>query len=251
MPSKIIMSAKIIYSTLFKKFPGLVFGFSTKTCGVSPEPYGLNLSNSVGDDPENVKRNREIFFDLLGIKEKNVTFQKQIHSTFINYSNEPQHFDGCDAIYTDKKNNFLAVSVADCIPVFLYEPVKKVVAGIHSGWKGTHGKILTLTIEELVKKFDIKISELIAYIGPGISQDNYEVGEDVGKLFDEEVKYFKNGKYYLDLKKDNYDQLISAGVKKENIEVSELCTFKEKDLLHSYRRDRGKSGRMFGVIGIV
>ena len=244
------MKTKIIYSTLFKKFPELVFGFSTKSGGVSPHPFDLNLSNTVGDDPENVKRNREIFFGEMGIKEEQVTFQKQIHSTIINYSRQPEHFDGCDAVYTDKKNNFLAVSVADCIPVFLYAPDKGVVAGIHSGWKGTHGKIVTRTVNELFNIFRIDISELVAYIGPGISQDKYEVGEDVGKLFEDDVKYEKNGKYFLDLKKDNYHQLISAGVRKENIEVSELCTFKEKDLLHSYRRDGDKSGRMFGVIGV-
>lgn len=244
------MSVKLIYSDLLKKFPELVFGFSTKTGGVSPDPYCLNLSVSAGDDPENVKRNREIFFNLLGIKESDVTFQKQIHSVEINYSDRPQNFDGCDAIFTDKKNNFLAVSVADCIPVFLYEPVKKVIAGVHAGWKGTQGKILSLTIEVLIKKFNIDVTKLIAFIGPGISQDNYEVGEEVGVLFEEDVKYFKNGKYYLDLKKDNYKQLLAAGVKKENIELSQLCTFKEKNLLHSYRRDGNKSGRMFGVIGI-
>ena len=245
------LSIKIIYSNLLKNFPELIFGFSTKAGGVSPEPYCLNLSTAAGDDPENVKRNRDIFFEQLGIKEEQVTFQKQIHSTVIAYSDQPKLFDGCDAVYTDKKNNFLAVSVADCVPVFLYEPEKKIVAGVHSGWKGTHGKILTLTIEELVDMYSINVSKLAAYIGPCISQDKYEVGEDVGKLFDNEVKYLKNGKYYLDLKKDNYDQLVKIGVKKENIEVSELCTFSEKDLLHSYRRDGNLSGRMFGIIGMV
>lgn len=231
-------------------YPELVFGFSTKKGGVSPEPLGLNLSISVNDDPENVRRNRKIFFSELGIKEDQVTFQKQIHSSVINYTDKPEHFDGCDAIYTDKKNVFLAVSVADCIPVFLYAPDKKVIAGIHSGWKGTQAKIVTKTIKELVSKFHINLSELTAYIGPGISQDYYEVGEEVGKLFDEKIKYRKNGKYYLDLKKDNYDQLLSSGLNKKNIEVSELCTFKEKDLLHSYRRDGSRSGRMFGIIGM-
>jgi YfiH family protein len=244
------VTTNIIYSNLFKKFPEVVFGFSTKIGGVSPGSYGLNLSISAGDDLENVKLNRKIFFDRLGINEEQVTFQKQIHSTIINYSEKPKHFDDCDAIYTDKKNNFLAVSVADCVPIFLYEPEKKVIAGIHSGWKGTHGKILTLTIEELVNKYSINTSKLLAYIGPCISQDKYEVGEDVGKLFTDDVKYYKNGKYYLDLKKDNLKQLVSICVKKENIELSELCTFSEKDLLHSYRRDGNTSGRMFGVIGI-
>lgn len=244
------MKTKIIYSKLFKQFPELVFGFSTKPGGVSPEPYCLNLSTSVGDDPANVKLNREIFFHELGVKEQQITFQKQIHSTIINYSDGPSHFDGCDALYTDRKNNFLAVGVADCIPVFLYEPEKKITAAIHSGWKGTYGKIVTKTVEQLVKNFQINISLLAAYIGPGISQDSYEVGEDVGKLFDDDVKYERNRKYFLDLKKENYNQLVSLGLKKVNIEVSEFCTFKEKNLLHSYRRDGSKSGRMLGIIGM-
>lgn len=242
-------NTKIIYSELFKKHKDLIFGFSTKPGGVSPEPYCMNLGMSVGDDAFNVEKNREIFFSELGIKKEEVTFQKQIHSTIINYTSHSQYFDGCDAIYTDKANNFLAVSVADCIPIFLYEPEKKIVAGIHSGWKGTHGKILTATINELKNKYSVDCSKLTAYIGPGISQDRYEVGEEVGKLFDKEFRYGKNGKYYPDLKKDNYNQLIESGLKKENIEVSELCTFTEKELLHSYRRDGEKSGRMLGVIG--
>ena len=241
---------KIIRSNLFRQFPGLVFGFSTKAGGVSPEPYCLNLSISVGDDPKNVKRNRKIFFDELGINEEQVTFQKQIHSTNINYSDKPEHFDGCDAIYTDKKNNYLAVGVADCIPVFLYEPEKKIVAGVHSGWKGTQGKILTKTINELIERFKIDVSKLNAFIGPGISQESYEVGEDVAKYFEEDVKIKKGEKYFLDLKKDNFKQLIASGVKIDNIEISELCTYREKNLLHSYRRDGNKSGRMFGIIGM-
>lgn len=235
---------------IFNNYPELIFGFSTKQGGASPEPYGLNLSLSVGDDPENVKRNRDLFFEKLGIKKEEVTFQKQVHSAEIKYSDKPCHFDNCDAIYTDKKNNFLAVSVADCIPVFLYDPEKKITAGVHSGWKGTHEKILSKAIDELINKFDINLKETIAYIGPGISQDRFEVGEEVGELFDDSLKYFKNGKYYLDLKKDNYDQLLLAGLKKENIEVSDLCTYDEKELLHSYRRDGVRSGRMFGVIGM-
>ncbi|MEO8664843.1 MAG: peptidoglycan editing factor PgeF [Ignavibacteria bacterium] len=245
------MAIKIIHSELFKKFPGLVFGFSTKPGGVSKGEYCLNLSNSVGDDPEDVKKNRRSFFEELGIKEEEVTFQKQIHSTIINYSAEPCIFDGCDAIYTDRKNNFLAVSVADCIPVFLFEPEKKIAAGIHSGWKGTSEKIVVKTIEELQRKFNINVSKLVAYIGPGISAENYEVGHDVAEFFSDNVKIKKdNGKYFLDLKKDIYDQLTDSGILKSNIEVSEYCTFKEKDMLHSYRRDGNKSGRMFGVIGM-
>lgn len=241
----------VIRAEIFEKFPELIFGFSTKPGGVSPEPYCLNLSNAVGDDPENVSANRNLFFSLLGIDESSITFQNQIHSSVINYSPHPCIFDGCDAVYTDKKNNFLAVGVADCIPVFLYDPVSKVIAGVHSGWKGTHEKILTKTISEIIKKFRINPADLTAFIGPGICSEHYEVGEEVGILFDEKYKHRSNGKIYLDLKKDNYDQLINSCVKQNSIEVSGLCTFCEKNLLHSYRRDGAKSGRMLGVIGIV
>lgn len=240
----------IIYSELFKNFPEIVFGFSTKIGGVSPEPYCLNLSSLVGDDLKNVKRNRKIFFDEIGIKEEDVTFQKQIHSTIINYSVRPQHFDGGDAMYTDKKENFLAVGVADCIPIFLYDLQKQVCAAVHAGWRGTHGQLLSLTISELRKKFSINAANIIAFIGPSISQKHYEIGDEVAELFEEDLKFYKNPKYHLDLKKANYKQLINSGVKKENIEVSELCTFTEKDLLHSYRRDGNKSGRMFGILGM-
>ena len=212
---------KIIRSSLFEKYPEIIFGFSTKPGGLSPEPFCMNLSNSVGDDPENVKENRKLFFSKLGVNENNVTFQKQIHSSIINYSSKPCHFDGC------------------------------VIAGIHSGWLGTKEKILTKTIYELIKKFNTDPSYLISYIGPGICQEHYEVGEEVGILFEENIRYKSGEKYYLDLKKDNFNQLLLAGLKIENIEISDLCTYKEKDLLHSYRRDGVRSGRMFGVIGMI
>ncbi len=109
---------------------------------------------------------------------------------------------------------------------------------------------MTKTIEELKSRFGINPENMIAYIGPGISQDKYEVGPEVGLLFEEKLRYEKNGKFYPDLKKCNLYQLLDAGLKENNIEVSALCTYTEKDLLHSYRRDGERSGRMFGVIGL-
>ena len=100
------------------------------------------------------------------------------------------------------------------------------------------------------EKFSVDTSKLIAYIGPAISQDCYEVGKEVADLFDEKVKAYRDGKYSLDLKKSNLYQLLNLGVRKENIEVSEHCTFKEEKLFHSHRRDGERIGRMFGIIGM-
>lgn len=242
---------KIIKSEIFKKFQEVKFGISTKSCPGSKPPFHFNLSYRVGDEIERVRRNRKIFFDTLGIKETDVTFQKQTHSTKSNYVTTPSFFQDSDALYTDVRSNYLAVSIADCIPVFLYEPRKKVAAAIHSGWKGTVNNITSSVVEKLSDEFSLDKKNIHAYIGPGISVDNFEVGQEVAVLFGENVKVFRSGKYYVDLKKHNYLQLIKCGLVKNNIEVSEYCTYNEKELFHSYRRDRDNSGRMLGVIGIV
>jgi len=239
---------KIIYSNIFKRYPEIKFGFSTKDGGVSPPPYFMNLSTNVRDKKENVLRNREIFFNVLGILPINVSIQNQIHSTNINYVTKPSFVKDNDAMYTGRRNVYLAISGADCVTIFLFEPDKKVIAGVHSGWKGTYGGILTKTVKEMKEKFSIGTSKLIAYIGPSISQDCYEVGKEVADLFDEKVKAFRDGKYFLDLQKSNLYQLLNLGVRKENIEISKHCTYKEENLFHSHRRDGERTGRMFGVI---
>jgi polyphenol oxidase len=242
---------KIIESKIFKKFPELKFGISTILGGEGNPPYHFNLSYRVGDNAERVKQNRKIFFNAMGINENRVSYQRQTHSTKSNKVIVPEFFEDSDALYTNRKNNFLALSLADCIPVFLFEQKKKVVAAIHSGWKGTLNKITTLTIEKIINEFSIDLKKIYAFIGPGISVEHFEVGNDIAELFEENVKSKRNGKNYIDLKKHNFLQLINIGVPKENIEVSDYCTYKEKDLFHSYRRDNDKSGRMLGVIGLI
>ena len=241
---------EVIKSEVFKRYKEIVFGVSTINLDIVDSKFKFNLSYTVGDDPENVKKNRTTFFNKLNIDEKKVCLQKQTHPINHNYVEVPYFFKDSDALYTDKKDIYLAISIADCIPIFLYEPEKGVIAGIHSGWKGTRDKILTLTLKTLIKKYDLDSQKIIAYIGPGISGDNFEVGKDVWEMFPEDYQLQKNNKYFIDLKKNNYDQLINSGLLHTNIEVSPYCTYKEKELFHSYRRDGALSGRMLGVIGI-
>lgn len=241
---------KVIEPELIKKYPELLIAISTKEGGVSPAPYYLNLGLSVGDEEKNVLENRKRFFEFLNIPLDRVVMQKQIHSDNINVVNESCFIKDSDALITNEKNLYLAISIADCIPVFLYSPHKKVVAGIHSGWKGTEYKISQKVVERMIKEYGVSPAEMIAYIGPGISAENYEVSKEVAERFPDSSYIINNRKYYLDLKKDIYEQLISAGLKKENIEITSYCTFKDKDLFHSHRRENGATGRMFGVIGM-
>jgi YfiH family protein len=125
-----------------------------------------------------------------------------------------------------------------------------VIAAVHSGWKGTQKKILKKTLNNLRHHFNSEADNLYIYIGPSISQKNYEVGKEVAVLFEQKYLKFENGKIYLDVVGANVDMLLEFGISNEQIEVSTLCTFEQKDLLHSYRRDGKLSGRSLGVIAM-
>ncbi|HEX2963037.1 MAG TPA: peptidoglycan editing factor PgeF [Ignavibacteriales bacterium] len=240
----------ILQSLIFRKYPEIVFGFSTKINSDSPAPYFFNLSLSVGDDPKRVKQNRSDFFHALNLSEKSVALQKQTHSDICTYTEKAGLCGESDAMITDKKNLGLGVSVADCTPVFLYDPVNKVISAVHSGWRGTQKKILANTIEKMARDYNSRAEDLIAYIGPSISQNNYEVGGEFTGFFDEKYLKPSGDKYLLDVKGANLDILLDAGVQRSNIQVSTLCTFQMENLLHSYRRDGLHSGRLLGIIAM-
>ena len=242
----------IIRSEIFKKFPELTFGISTKSEseGVSKAPYYLNMGLSVGDDERSVRSNRELFFKELSIDTERIVFQKQIHSCNVNYVDKPQFIDGSDALFSDQKDLYLAVQIADCAPVFIYDKQKKAVAGIHSGWKGGECNITGKTISEMTEKLGCSVRDMFAFIGPCISVQNYEVGPEFKKSFGKEYFEERDGSLYFDLKKVILHQLLDSGLEPANIEVSQLCTYRDKNDFHSHRRDNGKTGRMMGVIGI-
>lgn len=241
---------KILFSVLFRKFPEITFGFSTKYGLNRTSPFFFNLSCTVGDNEEIVKENRNYFFDRLGLSTSQIAFQKQIHSDIIKFIETPGSVGESDAMITKKSGIGLAISAADCTPIFIYDPEKSIIAAVHSGWKGTQKQILKKVLSNLDYHFKSGPENLYVYIGPSISQMNYEVGEDVAILFDQKYFLLKEKKIYLDVGRANYDMLLNFGIPKENIEVSEFCTFKEAELLHSYRRDGNRSGRMLGVIAL-
>lgn len=237
-------------SSIFERFEEIIFGFSLKGYDYNFSPYGFNISFSVGDNPELVKTNRSLFFNQLGIKETQLCYIKQEHTDIIAYAAEPINYGIADAIITDKRGLALTVTVADCVPIFLYDKKRKIIAAIHSGWRGTAKKIFAKTLQKLRQEFKISSGDLYAYIGPSISKDHYEVSEDVAKEFD--IKYLyptRTGKYYLDLKTANFDMAVNFGIPIEQIQVSNLCSYANK-FLHSYRRDGALSGRSFGIIAL-
>jgi polyphenol oxidase len=240
----------IIKPFIFKRFPEIVFGFSTKISPNAKPPYYFNLSYSVGDEKEIVASNRKLFFRELGLNEKMVSFQKQVHEDKINTVNSSGSCGESDALITTTKNLGLAISSADCPAIFIYDQTQKVIAAVHSGWRGTEKNILRKTIQKLKSDFNSVPSNLICYIGPSISQWNYEVGEEVAAKFDSEFVVKNKNKFYLDVAGANYKMLFEEGVKRTNMQVSCLCSFEYENILHSYRRDGQKSGRALGVIAM-
>ncbi len=241
----------ILRSEMLRECTNIIFGMSTRRGGVSPEPLGMNLSFNVGDDEANVLRNRELFFGQLGIKLDELAIPRQIHSATVHRVENAGMVNDCDALVTNVRRVFLCVSVADCVPVFLYDANANVVAGIHAGWRGTAARIVERAVAKMVDEFSAQPSDIKAFLGPSASSCCYSVGEDVASVFESQYTEQRDGKIFVDLKHSNFDQLVHCGVPRDQIEISPLCTISEQHLLHSYRRDKSASGRMMAVIGLV
>lgn len=236
-------------SKIFEEFPELLFGFSTKQFLDETDSFGFNMSRSVGDDNKIVLENRRKFFKKFGFTPNNVVLQKQIHSDIINIVEHSIEDLVGDALITKSTNLGLAISTADCTNIYLYDPIRKVIAAVHSGWAGTEKKILTIVLKTLRQKFNSDYSNLFAFIAPSISQENYEVGQEFKNKFEKKYLIPIGGKYLLDLKTANLDILLSAGVPETHIEISNICSYGNYKY-HSFRRDKKRSGRALGLIAM-
>lgn len=161
-----------------------------------------------------------------------------------------------DALITNDPNLFVCVQTADCVPILLFDPEKKVVAVIHAGWRGTVSKIAQKTVHQMIEKFGCQPSGIIAGIGPSIHMHAYEVGpevvEAVEAAFSNSAALLKpslnEGHAYLDLWEANQTVLVEAGIQEENIEIMGLCSFEHADLFYSARREGSETGRMVSGI---
>lgn len=241
----------ILHAETFLRYPEVLLAVSTRRGGVSPDPYGMNLSFRVGDAEENVRLNRALFFDTLKISEAELAIPQQVHSGVVKVAYAPGRYEHCDALVTVRRRVFLSVSVADCVPIFLFEPKKKVVAAVHAGWRGTQARIAATTIEVMHREFGCDPTEMIAFIGPSARSCCYEVGKDVATQFEPRFIAEDRGRLLLDLLACNVSQLLERGVPGSSIEASPHCTICTPDVYHSYRRDGQRSGRMLGVLGLL
>ena len=247
-------------SDVLLKFQNLVHGFTTRKGGVSTGEYeSMSLSHFRGDDINCVRRNEEILCENLDLDIERLTSTKQEHTSNIEIIDKINigigvHYEwgkGVDACITMEKNVPLLCYSADCVPILMYAEDIGAIAAIHSGWRGTDEKIAQKTANRL-KELGAAPENIYVAIGPCIGQCCYEVSEDVAEKFGEKYSLPKeNSKYMLDLANVNYDLVCDAGVKKENISVSGICTRCNNDLFFSHRGQNGKSGTLGGIICMV
>ncbi|MBF0486225.1 MAG: polyphenol oxidase family protein, partial [Candidatus Omnitrophica bacterium] len=148
---------------------------------------------------------------------------------------------------TDAVGLPIAVRTADCCPILLYDPIKKVVAAVHAGWKSAHLNILLKTVEFMKNQWGSEPSAVRAALGPCIRQGHYRVGEEFKEYFPHDVKESVSGLCF-DLAGTNIRQLLQAGVLRSNILDSGFCTFKDAERFFSYRREKESAGRMANLI---
>lgn len=234
--------------------PALTHGFSTRSGGVSTGPYeSLNLWYESGDPPANVGANRRRLAAALGIAPAEPITALQVHGAEVLEvrAPSPRPPPVADALVTNRPGLFIAVGMADCVPILLWDPEQRAVGAVHTGWKGTHLGIVRRAVETLTRLYGSRPERLLAAIGPSAGPCCYEVGPDVAGLFPPELLlHSSDGRTRLDLWASNRRQLLEAGLRAENIEDAELCTICRPDLFYSYRRDRRLTGGMLAVIGM-
>jgi YfiH family protein len=243
----------LLRPTIFQSFPNIIAIQTMRDGGVSEGEFAsLNLGRSSGDCPDRVLKNREILCHAIGIEQKQVVLSHQVHGDSILLAREGGNYEGYDAHITNRRGVFLAVSIADCTPILLYDADHHAVGAVHAGWRGTAKSILYKTLLKMQETFGTTGEACFAFIGACISGEHYEVGEEVAAHFPTEVKRYDDtrGKFLLDLKAANRLQLEAFGIPTAHIEISPHCTYKEHDRYFSFRHSKGKTGRMFALIGL-
>jgi polyphenol oxidase len=233
----------------------------TRRGGVSPDPWAsLNLGSTVGDNLEHVRKNHQLALAALEREMASIFDVWQVHGVNVAIAEAPRSVDKphlqADAILTDKPGITLMMRFADCVPIMLHDPVRKVVGIAHAGWLGTVRGTIRFTVEAMQKRFKTNPADILAAIGPSIGADHYEIGAEVvsqvRKAFGihaESLLSEKNSSTRFDLWAANHLLLEQAGV--SQIEVAGLCTACATENWYSHRAEKGHTGRFGAVIALV
>jgi len=237
----------------------LVHGVFTRLGGVSAPPFAwLNVGRSVGDDPRAVEANHALVCQALGLSPDDIATARQVHSSrvaVVGVEGRGRAVPGTDALVTGAPGVALMLRFADCVPIALYDPVRRVIGLVHAGWRGTVEGIARKTLLAMVEACGSRPTDIVAGIGPSIGPCCYQIGQNVVQLVREALADWPSllrrqgdGSFHFDLWEANRRQLAQVGV--EEIEVARVCTACHNDEFFSHRADGARTGRFGVVIGL-
>ena len=247
---------------------GIAHGFSTRYGGVSKGIFSsLNLGHARGDDRAAVEENYRRFCAAAGTDADRMVFTCQVHRDRIwtvtsadagkgLWRARDWEADGADGLITDVPGIPLVVFSADCLPVLLYDPVRRVIGACHCGWRGTALGLAKKTADALCRQYGSRPSDLLAAIGPGISRCCFETDDDVpaamrnalGDAADPAIDALGGGRYKVDCKAINRTWLLQAGLTEAHIEISDQCTCCQPEKFWSHRKVGQARGSLAAII---
>lgn len=238
---------------------GIKHGFTSRIGGISPKPFdSLNFSFNRADDPENVRKNYRILAEKRGLDYDKLVLVNHEHGCKVLRVSKKEAGRGLtreklpfsDGLITDDPEITLVTGHADCGSIYLYDRKKHAIGLAHAGWKGALLRMAQRLAESMMKEFSSDPSDMVAALGPCICFDCFEVDSSLGEKFKAEfgqssiVKEGRPGKAYVDIESVLLLQLLEAGIRPENISLMHRCTYEEKELFYSYRRDGAGTGAM-------
>ena len=228
----------------------LAHGFSIKP---------LNFKNKAKESEDYAK-----FCKAISVDNTKIVQPQQVHSCTVGipkFNSKSSDFQNTDGLITNYKNIPICCLAADCIALMFYDPIKNVIANVHSGWRGTIGKIGKLAVDKMHMEYGCNPSDIICCIGPSIHKCSFVVEEDVKELYENNFKskdIIEKGpvvdgvqKYYIDSVLANKELLIDCGLKDENIIDSGICTVCNEDKFHSYRAHKNDAGRNLSIMCLL
>ena len=236
-----------------------IHGFTSKSGGVSRGKIkGFNFGFRVGDNPDSVKENYRLLSQDMDFSLDRAVLSKQTHTSNIRIVTEADcgkgivrdsDIEDTDGLITDIPKIPLIVFAADCVPVLLYDKVRRVAAAVHAGWRGSVSGIVPKCVKLMKSDFGCDPKNICVAIGPSIGPCCFEFGSEAPEIFGENYVVEKgNGKYNVDIWSYNKDLLTAEGISPENIDISGVCTVCHSDKFYSYRTHRENTGRQVAVI---
>lgn len=264
-----IFDEKIVDGVPYLSYPmlertGVVkHGFSTRLGGVSKGHCAtMNISTTRGDDPKAIEENQRRIAKAIGVCVEDMTYTNQTHTTnvaVVEAKDRGRSFLETDGMVTNVPGICLVTFYADCVPLFFVDPEHRAIGLSHSGWRGTVNKMGKVTVEQMQKQYGTDPDKVVAAIGPSICRDCYEVSEEVVEQFREnfdevlwpELFYKKaDGKYQLDLWRANEAVLMEAGISRERMAVTNLCTHCNPEILFSHRSTGFHRGNLSAFLAL-